>query len=94
MRMMTPVADIQDQESLSRKTAERETPESRSVEVNEPSPVKRLDGEVTRLGDFPFAEGNYCEVWIGLWEKVGSKEVGSEKVNADKLVRASPLLSY
>ena len=82
-------AYIQDHESLSRKTAERGIPESRSVEANGPPPVRRLDGEVKKQGDFAFAEGNYCEVWVGLWEKVGGKEVGSEKVNAGKSVRVS-----
>lgn len=92
--MVTPVADAQDRASLSPKTGRRERSESRSIETNEPPPVKRLDGEVTRQGDFAFSEGNYCEVWIGLWENPGNQELGREKVIADKSARVSPFLSY
>ena len=49
------------------------------VEANEAPPVKRLDGEVTRLEEIAFAGGTYCEVWVGRWEKRGG-EVGGEKV--------------
>lgn len=73
------VVHVQGQESLSRKTAEHVRTESPPVEANEPSPVRRLDGEVTRLGDYPFAEGNYCELWVGSWKKAGSRETGKDK---------------
>ena len=39
------------------------------VETNQTPPIKRLDGEVTSLGDVPFAGGTYCEVWVGQWRK-------------------------
>ena len=57
--------------------------EIRSVEASEVPPVKRLDGEVTRLGDIPFAGGLYCEVWVGRWEK--GSEVGRERTEAEKV---------
>jgi len=41
--------------------------------------VKRLDGEVVRQGEIPFAGGMYYEVWVGQWKK-GTDEVGGEKV--------------
>ncbi|KAF9783715.1 hypothetical protein BJ322DRAFT_1109564 [Thelephora terrestris] len=49
-----------------------------NVEGNQPPPVKRLDGEVTRQGDIPFAEGRYCEVWMGVWEKACGEGIGKE----------------
>jgi hypothetical protein len=62
-----------------RQTTKREMTESSTIEASELPIVKNLDGEVTRQGDFAFAEGSYCEIWVGSWEKVG-KEVGREKV--------------
>ena len=61
-------------EPLRHDTAER------PVETGELPLVKRLDGEVTRSGELPLAGGSYCEVWIGLWDKGGGKEVRREKV--------------
>jgi hypothetical protein len=38
-----------------------------------PPSIKRLDGEIKRDGDIPFAGGLYCDVWLGTW-------LGGEKV--------------
>jgi len=41
-----------------------------------PPTIKRLDGEIERQGDIPFAGGLYCDVWLGTWlsgEKVALK---------------------
>ena len=72
---------VQFDEPLSRRTLERETQEeSQLIEVNEALPVKRLDGEVTRLGKVAFAGGMYCEIWVGRWKKGGEREEVEEKV--------------
>jgi len=47
--------------------------------------VKRLDGEVTSIGDIAFAGGMYCEVWVGRWEKGGREGIGEEKVDVEKV---------
>jgi len=83
-------------------TAEHEKQANQSVEVNEAPPVKRLDGEVTRLAEIPFGEGVCCEVWRGEWKKgrgegidgkrIGGKGVGREKVDVEK-VSLSPTAS-
>lgn len=49
-----------------------------SVRSDEVSPIKRLDGEVTRLQKRPFAGGAYCEVWVGQWVKDWGKGRGVE----------------
>jgi len=33
--------------------------------------IKRLDGEVKKLGHIPFAGGIHCEIWKGQWERRG-----------------------
>lgn len=66
-------------EPLQRDTVEQ------PVEISEPPPVKRLDGKVTRNGELAFARGTYCDVWVGLWDKGGREEVGSEKVDPEKV---------
>ncbi|KAF9653023.1 kinase-like protein [Thelephora ganbajun] len=71
---------LRSHEPLPRHTSEHETQDSQPVEVNEAPPVKRLDGEVTRLGEIAFAGGLCCEVWIGRWEKGGGEKVDVEKV--------------
>jgi len=40
------------------------------VQANE---LVRLDGEVTRLRETPFARGTYFEVWEGQWVKTGEE---------------------
>ena len=47
--------------------------------LDEPLPVKRLDGEVTKLSELAFAGGPLSELWEGQWKKDGGKkeEVGS-----------------
>ena len=62
-------------------------PESQPVEANETPAVKRLDGEVMRLGEIAFPGGTYCEIWAGRWKKPGDKEADGEKV------RLSPITS-
>jgi hypothetical protein len=89
-RMMT---NIQNREPLSRQTTGNESLASRSVEASEPLPVKRLDEEVTISGEYAFAEGSHCQVWLGQWEKVGDKGVVSEKVDAEETNLGLPLTS-
>ena len=48
------------------------------------SHIKRLDGEVERLGEHAYSGGVYCEVWIGQWKRWGEGEVVAvEKVTLD-----------
>ena len=63
---------------------------SRPTEPNEGPPVRRLDGEVTGVGDIAFAGGRHCEVWIGKWVKGGRMEGGE---GDDEKVRLRPILS-
>lgn len=63
---------------------------NRSAEANQPLPVKLLTEEVTKRGDIPFAEGRYCEVWVGYWSKGGGvkdggEEIGNEGTNSKKV---------
>ena len=49
-----------------------------------------MDGQVTRQGEIPFAEGSYGETWVGLWDKKhreggGGEEIGKEKADAKKV---------
>jgi len=59
--------------------------ETRSVQANEVPPIKRLGGEVTRLGETPFAGGTYCEVWMGRWVKQGGEKGSGEKIGREKV---------
>lgn len=52
--------------------------ESQQIEASELSPVRRLDGEVTRKGGPPYSGGTYCEVWEGQWRKPGQGVIGGE----------------
>lgn len=61
-----------------RRITEHETQDASPVEGNEPPPIRRLDGEITRLEDIAFAGGTYCEVWVGRWVKGGGED---EKVS-------------
>ena len=63
---------------------EPETTESHSAETGSPPPVKILNGEITRQGIIPFAEGTYCEVWTGRWEKGGWERVNGDATGKDK----------
>ena len=67
-------------------------PESQPVETNETPSVKRLDGEVVRLGEIAFSGGTYCEIWAGRWKKPGDKEADGEKVSPS-LIAYIPLMS-
>jgi hypothetical protein len=60
---------------------EREVQDTPPIEADEAPPVKRLDGEVTRLGTISFSGGTYCEVWVGQWVKGGGAKVEVEKVS-------------
>ena len=44
--------------------------DTQPVQANE---ITRLDGEVTKLRETPFARGTYCEVWEGQWVKLGGE---------------------
>ena len=49
-----------------------------------------MDGQVTIDGDFPWAEGSYGEVWVGMWDKRsggkgGGKEISKEKADVEKV---------
>lgn len=71
-----------------------------SVEANGTQPVKRLDGEITKLGEIPFSAGTWFEVWVGLWERcekggggkgnreaIGGDGVGDKGVVREKVSR-------
>jgi len=63
---------------------------NQSVEANEAPPVKRLDGEVTKLRDIAFAGGVHCEVWRGVWERgsgegIDEKKVGDKGLSVEKV---------
>ena len=60
-------------EPPSRHTTEHDIQDVQSLEGDEMQPVKRLDGEVTRLEDMAFAGGTYCEVWVGQWARGGGE---------------------
>lgn len=64
--------------------AGRETRRSQSRNVNDPLHIERLDGEVTRLGEFAYSGGEYCEVWVGRWRK-GGRQLGREEDYAEKV---------
>jgi hypothetical protein len=32
-----------------------------------PPTVKRLNGEVTKMGDLAIAGGTYSDIWLGMW---------------------------
>jgi hypothetical protein len=56
-----------------------------------------LNGEVTKKEGIPFAEGRYCEVWIGLWNRSGGQtgseeEIGKQGSGAKK-VSVNPTIS-
>ena len=86
MKSMADIQMFQSQESLPRHTTGSETQDTQSVEANEPPPVKRLDGQVTRIGDIAFAGGMYCDVWVGEWKKSGGgKGNGGENVEVEKV---------
>lgn len=62
--------------------------ESHSAEANQPPPVELLNGEVTmETGQtgMAFAGGTHCEVWKGLWKKVGGKGGDVERVGTEKV---------
>ena len=44
--------------------------DTQPVQANE---ITRLDREVTKLRETPFARGTYCEVWEGQWVKLGGE---------------------
>lgn len=93
-QMVTRMADIQKvrfAEQLPPRPAKRGTPESQPVEVEEVSPVNRLDGQIERQGGIPFAGGTYYEVWEGLWKK-GGGEVGGGKVEKVSVNLSTPIL--
>ena len=58
------------------------------------SSVRRLDGEVTRLGDIAFDGGTHCEVWIGKWVKGGRMEGGEGDVEKVRLRFVSTPLTW
>ena len=88
---MACVQKVRFNEPLSPRTAKHGARESQSVEVDEIPLVKRLDGEVVRQGEIPFAGGMYYEVWVGQWKK-GAEEVDGEKVEKVSLSLATPTL--
>ena len=80
---MVDIQKLRFDEPLPHRTAEHEI-QSQSAEANEAPPVKRLDKEVTRLGEIAFAGGMYCEVWVGRWEKGGGERGSGEGVGGEK----------
>ena len=63
-------------------------------ESNDPPPIKRLNGKITRTEELNLAKGTHCEVLVGLWDK-GGEEAGRGKVDPEKvrfgLVNSTPL---
>ncbi|KAF9782374.1 kinase-like domain-containing protein [Thelephora terrestris] len=73
-------------ESLLPQTSQHGTlAENNLVEAIQPPSVKRLNGEVEREGEIPFAEGRYCEVWEGLWRKGSGGGTGKGKADTKKV---------
>ena len=64
------------------------TQDNQPVQADEEPPIKRLDGEVKRLQETPYAGGTYCEVWVGQWEKQGE-----EKDSGVEIEKVSPSLT-
>lgn len=68
-----------------------------SVEVNGAQPVKRLDGEVVKLGEIPYSAGTWFETWVGQWERPTKGRRGGvdeEKVEIEKVSQSLTTLSY
>jgi len=59
--------------------------EGQWVEANELPTVKRLDGEVVRIGKHPFVGRTHCDVWAGWWKKCGRVEGGREETYDEKV---------
>ena len=59
-----------------RHATEYGTREGHPTEVNEVSPVKRLDGKVVREGASPFAGGTDYDVCAGRWKRCNGEEGG------------------
>jgi len=76
------MTDIQSNAPPPLRVTEGGTRESQPVEAGEVPPVKRLDGEVVRQGELPFAAGTHCQLWAGRWRKRGGEEDVYEKVGS------------
>jgi hypothetical protein len=44
-----------------------------------PPSVKRLNGEVTKIGDLAIAGGTYSDIWLGMWLGEKKASVVDEK---------------
>jgi len=74
---MADIQKVRFDEPLPRLTAKRGSRDTQSISANELPSVKRLDGEVVKMGDFPLSGGTHYDLWTGQWKK-GS---GEEKVS-------------
>jgi len=62
-----------------------------SVQASEAPPIKRLDGEVTKLKETPLAKGRYCETWEGQWVNESGEKLKVERMSLN--LTASVLLT-
>ena len=76
-------------ETPSSRSTEHEIQDTQPIEASEPPPIKRLDGEIKRLGDIAFAGGTFCEVWVGEWSKGSKEEGGGEEIDGEKIEKVS-----
>lgn len=86
------MSDIQNHESLLQRASRHETLGNHSIEAMQLSPIKVLNGKITKLGEIPFAEGRYCEVWVGLLQKGNGRETGRGGADTKK-VSVNPTIS-
>ena len=68
---MPDIQESRSSEPPPNRTTEHEIQDVQPTEPNEPPRFGRLDGEITRTGDFAFAGGPHCELWVGQWVKGG-----------------------
>ena len=67
-----------------RNTTEYGTREGQSVEANEVSLVKNLNGKIVREGKFPVAVGTHGDVWQGRWKRC-DREKGGKRTHDEKV---------
>jgi len=90
---MADVQGAQPNEQLPPGATKHKTRESQAGGANGVPGVDRLDGKVARLGEHAYSGGEYCEVWLGRWEKRGYSRVVTEKVSLS-LATAIPLMWF
>ena len=73
----------------------QEIQDIQSVQANEARRIERLDGQVTKIIERPYAGGPVCEVWEGQWVKQNGegRRGGVEKVSLS-LTTSIPLTGH